>query len=186
MNFISSTEQIFHVIFHEWHWKKENYIAASSAALSFVAILFSIWSSRRAIRISQSSQLLSLIDKFIANFPTSLTTPVSVKSSMYIQSNVAEFYSIIVTFIQTVDNFKLDKDTKRLVLESFWLQCNPSAWDEIATGDGAKAICEQHMFTETIRDHRVTVSNSLMNIIKKHKGSDYPKNIRPNVRQSYF
>ena len=186
MSFIPSTEQIVHVIFHEWHWKKENYIAASSAALSFVAIIFSIRSSRRAIRISQSSQLLSLIDKFIANLPTSLTAPISAKSNVYIRSSVAEFYSIIVTFIQTVNNFKLDKDTKKLVLESFWLQCKPSAWDEISTGDGAKEICEQHMYTETIRDHRETACNSLMEIIQKHKGSDYPKNIKPVVRQSYF
>lgn len=182
---ISVIQPVAHPIFHSWHWHKENYIAASSAIMSFAAVTFSILSSRRAVRISQSSQLLSLIDKFIANIPTTLTLQTSIKHNDYIQSHVAELYSILVTFIQTVDNFKLDKNSKRLILESFWLQCRPNVWDEIASGQGAISICSQHMYTETIRDHRGTVCNSLKDIIQKHKGKDYPKNIKPDVRTSY-
>ena len=141
---------------------------AFSGLMSFIAIIYSIRSSNRAAQISLRAQLASSMDKYISKLPSDLMSDIPGEYDTYSVAKISNVYTVMVTFSQLVDVTELNKKSRKVILESFWLQLPVFVCLEIADGKAINCINEPKNISDTLSSQRETVYEKFSDCIKKH------------------
>lgn len=171
--------------FHDWHWHKREYLMASSTLMSFLAISFSIYSSKKSSQISIRSQILGICDNYASSIPDYFPRIGSTSPLSPLKNETQEFYSKMVTLVQIIDGSGLDRKNRNSIKEFFWLQRTAIFWDEMAKGAGYLYVQSRYLdeeYKKVLDGHRIAVCRSFKKIIKKHVGKEFPENVPTLVK----